>query len=225
MRKESLKSLFDRLFSAFGPQKWWPNTLPGDLHPTYNGLPLDPIRRFEIAVGAVLTQNTNWGNVEMALANLNRSRLMNPEAILEVENAILEEAIRPSGYFRLKCDRLRNMTRWWVENVGEQDKPKGDFRHIRESVLDIKGVGKETADSILLYCFDYPTFVIDVYTKRIMARHYGTPLDIDYDDLQNIFMDELPHDPELFQEFHALLVQLAKETCKKRECLSHCPLR
>ncbi len=221
------RSIFDALFDAFGPQRWWPTTLAGDAAPSYHGRKLDARGKFEVAVGAVLTQNTNWGNVEQALGNLHRLDLLDPERILAADAPRLLEAIRPSGYYNIKLVRLREMTTWWRANVSDGVlAPKGrTLAHWRASLLGVKGVGRETADSILLYCFDLPTFVIDTYTKLIMARHFGVPPAIDYDELRDLFMEALPGDPALFKEFHALFVRLAKEACRKGVCLDHCPLR
>ena len=137
----------------------------------------------------------------------------------------LESAIRPSGYFRLKAQRLLAVTDWWLENV-ENDRlhPKGKpLSFWRESILKVKGVGPETADSILLYSFNLPTFVIDAYTRRIMERHFGFNHDIGYNELQKNFMKNLPNEPKLFNEYHALFVRAAKEACHKSSCSSNCP--
>lgn len=209
MKKTDLVKIYEILYKAYGPQHWWPGDTP-----------------WEICIGAVLTQNTNWGNVEKAIANLKRGDNICPVKIRKMPLSELESAIRPSGYFRLKAQRLLAVTDWWLENVeNERLHPKGQpLSFWRESILEVKGVGPETADSILLYSFNLPTFVIDAYTRRIMARHFGFKPDIDYHELRQIFMDNLPHDPKLFNEFHALFVRTAKEACRKNTCGSNCPL-
>jgi endonuclease-3 related protein len=207
--KKKLMKLYQKMLDRFGPQEWWPGDTP-----------------WEICAGAVLTQNTNWGNVEKAIANLKELNALCPRRICEMPSPELAEAIRPSGYFNLKAVRLRCVAEWWLQNV-KNDKlaQKKNLQYWRHSILEVKGVGPETADSILLYSFDLPTFVIDTYTKRIMARHFGTEPEIDYHELQALFMNNLPDDPELFNEFHALFVRTAKETCIKKECKSDCPLK
>lgn len=210
VKKTDLIKIYERMFNAYGPQHWWPGDTP-----------------WEICVGAVLTQNTNWGNVEKAISNLKKTHSVCPVKIREMPLSELEAAIRPSGFFRLKAQRLLAVTDWWLENVdNDMLHPEGKpLAHWRDSILKVKGVGPETADSILLYCFNLPTFVIDAYTKRIMARHFGFKHDIGYHEIQKLFMDALPHDPKLFNEFHALFVKVAKETCRKSFCLEECPLR
>jgi endonuclease-3 related protein len=213
MRKidqDLLMKIFETLLQAYGPQSWWPGDSP-----------------WEICIGAVLTQNTNWGNVEKAIKNLKTLNAVNPEKILAMKPEELEEAIRPSGYFRLKAKRLRNVTEWWLKNVENNclSSSKKSMDLWRQSLLAVNGVGPETADSILLYSFNLPTFVVDTYTKRIFARHFGTDPQIEYHDLRAIFMNSLPADYKLFNEFHALIVQLGKELCRKNTCELNCPLR
>ena len=207
MRKKLLK-IYDVLYETYGPQHWWPGDTP-----------------WEICVGAVLTQNTNWGNVEKAIANLKNSNDLLPEKIMAMPDSELEDAIRPSGYFRIKTQRLKNVTRWWLDNViSDRLSSSKGLAFWRRSILEVKGVGPETADSILLYSFSLPTFVIDAYTRRIMARHCGTPEDIDYHEIQGLFMENLPNDYKLFNEYHALFVMMAKNDCRKNSCSEKCPL-
>ncbi|MFA6566731.1 MAG: hypothetical protein WCS96_00825 [Victivallales bacterium] len=209
MGKIDLLGIYELLYKAYGPQHWWPGETP-----------------WEISVGAVLTQNTSWGNVEKAISNLKKGNNICPVKIRNMALSELESAIRPSGYFRLKAQRLLAVTDWWLENV-EDDRlhPKGkSLSFWRESILNVKGVGPETADSIMLYSFNLPTFVIDAYTKRIMARHFGFKHDIGYHGLRQFFMGNLPHNPKLFNEFHALFVRMAKEDCRKSLCSEKCPL-
>jgi endonuclease-3 related protein len=202
--------IYNALYEAYGPQHWWPGDSP-----------------WEICVGAVLTQNTNWGNVEMAIANLKKNKRLDAQKILDAPDSGLEDDLRPSGYFRVKSVRLRNVSRWWLDNVTPDSKLKGPEKpqaFWRESILSVNGVGPETADSILLYSFGLPVFVIDAYTKRIMARHFGFDPDIEYHELQKFFTDRLPSSAELYNEFHALFVRAAKERCRKNTCLPGCPL-
>jgi endonuclease-3 related protein len=205
-----LTAMYDRLLAAYGPQSWWPGETP-----------------WEVSVGAVLTQNTNWGNVERAIANLKGAGVLDPVAIAGLPPPELAELIRPSGYYRLKAGRLQAVTAWWLAHVrSDRLHPGGrPLAAWRESLLAVRGVGPETADSILLYAFGLPTFVIDAYTRRIMARHFGTAPNIDYHVLQALFLENLPADARLFNEFHALFVRNAKEGCRKATCLPTCPLR
>ena len=219
--------IYYRLYETYGPQHQWPTTIDGDIHPTYNTAKLTNKHRYEIAVGAVLTQNTNWSNVEKAIANLNRNNYLDPNKIINNPNEIIERMIKPSGYYRLKTKRLKSLTEWWLENnekILSVSKNIENLNFWRNSVLSVWGVGEETADSILLYCYGFPTFVIDAYTKRIMNRHMGVLHNIRYEKLRKMFMDTLPADVELYKEYHALLVLSAKETCKKNKCSPACPL-
>jgi len=206
--KAKLQRIYDVLYKTYGPQYWWPGDTP-----------------WEICVGAVLTQNTNWSNVEKAIVNLKVANKLSPEKIMAMPDSELEEALKPSGYFRIKTQRLKNVTRWWLDNVVSDKLSSSKKLSVwRESILSVNGVGPETADSILLYSFNLPTFVIDAYTRRIVARHCGTSEDIDYHELQALFMNNLPADYTLFNEYHALLVRMAKDDCRKSFCSEKCPL-
>lgn len=219
--KQQLLKIYNNLLNVYGHQNWWPGDSP-----------------WEICVGAVLTQNTNWSNVEKAIVNLKAGGLVATSANNEQKEFFpakfaktpipeLEEMIRPSGYFRLKADRMMHVVKWWLGNVsdGKLNQAEKSLDYWRDSLLEVKGIGPETADSILLYAFGLPTFVIDSYTKRVMSRHLGTDSDIEYHEMREMFMGNLPHDSAMFNEYHALIVQVAKETCLKRECLLDCPLR
>ena len=178
-------------------------------------------------VGAVLTQNTNWKNVEKAIDNLKRQGLLNPENLHALPLSRLAEEIRPAGFYNIKAKRLRNLTTFIEERYG------GDLAAmlntesgtLREGLLSIQGVGPETADSILLYAANLPVFVIDAYTYRILRRHGMIDEETTYDELQSLFMDHLPEDSRLFNEFHALIVRTGKDYCRKRPRCEHCPLR
>jgi endonuclease-3 related protein len=205
-----LMDMYERLYAHFGPRNWW----PGD-------------SALEIAVGAVLTQNTAWINVAKAIANLKEAGVLELDALRALEPAELAELIRPAGYYNLKEKRLRHLLDMFHEECG------GDLESLwkrplpvaRELLLSVKGVGPETADSILLYAGGLPTFVIDAYTFRVLGRH-GLAKDGDkYHDLQALFMEHLEPSPALFNEFHALIVGLGHRLCKKSNPLCDgCPL-
>jgi len=214
---DKLLAIYNTLYKHYGPQYWWPGESP-----------------WEICVGAILTQNTNWRNVEKAIINLKKSNFISTTSktpdcsirLLNADNSVIEKLIRPSGYYRMKTKTLKNFALWWSNNVSEQKlKENPTINEIRPSLLSVNGIGPETADSILLYAFNLPTFVIDAYTKRIMTRHAQTDLNIKYNDLRELFMKNLPNNPNLFKEFHALFVQLAKESCLKNKCTHSCVLR
>ena len=210
MTAEQLTEIYELLFERFGPQHWW----PGD-------------STFEIITGAILTQNTNWTNVEKAITNLKAADLLNAEALHRMPAESLAPLIRPAGYFNIKARRFKNFLDWLFENYA------GDLSQLeslhtttfREQLLAINGIGRETADSILLYAFARPIFVIDAYTARVAVRHHLADLDADYDQLQDIFQSSLPEDTQLFNEFHALLVRAGKEFCKPKPKCQNCPLQ
>jgi len=196
-----LIEICDALYKHYGPQHWW----PGDTE-------------FEMMVGAVLTQNTNWGNVEKAIANLKAAGALSAKAIHNMPDAELAELIRPSGYFNIKAGRLKAFISYFLEKYGGSvaRMKKADCGRLRDEVLAVKGIGPETADSILLYALGCPTFVVDAYTKRIFSRHGFFAEDADYHDVQKFFMDRLPKDVQLYNEYHALIVRLAKDRCLKK---------
>ena len=202
--------IYDRLLAHYGPQGWWPGETP-----------------LEVMVGAVLTQNTNWKNVERAINNLKNAGQFDFWALQELPVEKLAEYIRPSGYYNVKAVRLKNLLQMITEEYeGELQFLFADsLENARENLLRVKGVGPETADSILLYAAGKPIFVVDTYTHRVFARHEIVLEDNDYFTLQQEFMDNLPEDVSLFNEFHALIVVVAKEFCKKRKprC-KECPL-
>ena len=203
-----LVRMYEILFEAYGPQHWWPGDTP-----------------WEICVGAVLTQNTNWENVTRAINNLKRQDALCPHEILALPDSRVAAMIHPAGYYNLKTQRLKNVTKWWLENVvDDQLFPTLSLEDARESLLEVNGVGQETADSILLYCFNLPVFVIDSYTKRISSRHLGTDPEIKYEELQKLYTENLPENPTIYNEFHALLVHCAKHGCRKDACQPECPL-
>jgi endonuclease-3 related protein len=200
MSREKLTEIYNRLFDYFGPQSWWPGDTP-----------------FEIMVGAVLTQNTNWNNVEKALDNLKGVEVLSFERLFELPVDLLAEYIRPAGYFNIKANRLQNLFAMIKEQYdGSLDAMmEEETETLRHALLSVKGIGPETADSILLYAAERPVFVVDAYTYRILLRHNLIPDDFNYDEIQEFFMDNLEQDVGMFNEFHALLVCVGKEFCKK----------
>jgi len=191
------KALYEKLLTFYGPQKWWPG------------------EGFEIAIGAVLTQNTSWRNVELALENLRKNDLLSPEKILACDISTLKKMIAPAGFFNQKAHYLRNLCEYFLNN----------HEPTREGLLKVKGIGEETADSILLYLFNLPEFVVDAYTVRISNRlGFGESAKKRF--WKRYYEDALENDPTLFNEFHALLVKHAKAFCHKRDPLcEECFLR
>jgi endonuclease III related protein len=181
-----LLSLYDRMLAEYGPQGWWPADSP-----------------YEVMIGAILTQNTNWRNVERAIANLKAAGRLSPESMMKMKKAKLEALIRPSGFYRQKAERLKLASEKWMElqRRGAAD-PRNEW-------LSVKGIGKETADSILLYAFDLPFFVVDSYTRRFCAHHRLCEFD-DYDDYKEYFESRLPRSVSLYKEYHALIVEWGK---------------
>jgi endonuclease-3 related protein len=201
---------YERMLAAFGPQHWWPGDSP-----------------FEIMVGTVLVQNTAWRNVEHAINNLRDAGVMEPHALYQLPPAELSELIRPSGYYQVKTKRLRNLLQFVVEQYdGSLDAMFSTNLHsLREQLLAINGIGPETADAILLYAGGLPTFVVDTYSHRILARHGWLDYDASYDDIKDYFESTLPDDAALYNEYHALLVRVGKDYCKRTapKCEA-CPL-
>ena len=202
--------IYEILLGHFGPQGWWPGDTP-----------------FEIMVGAVLTQNTNWVNVSRAIDNLKKNDLLSFEKIHDLPVELLAEKIKSAGYFNLKAARLKNLLNFIGDeyNGSLEDMLHEDALNLRAKILTVKGIGPETADSILLYAGNKPVFVIDTYTHRIFARHDIIAEEDGYYEIQEYFTLSLPEDVELFNEYHALIVRLGKEFCKKSKPLCRrCPL-
>ena len=208
--RKQLMAMYRTLFRAYGPQYWWPGETP-----------------FEVVVGAILTQNTAWINVEKAIKNLKRERLLSPARLREVAPRRLALLIRPSGYFNIKANRLANLMDFLAGRYrGSLARMlRDDPGELRKGLLLVNGIGPETADSIILYAAGKPVFVVDAYTKRIFTRHGLVSERAGYDDVQQLFMGCLPRDAGLFNEYHALLVKVGKIHCKKRapQCPG-CPL-
>ncbi len=204
-----IKRYFDLLLERFGTQSWWPAK-----------------SRFEVIVGAILTQNTNWTNVEKAISRLKEAGCLTPSAIHQAEVGILAEHIRPAGYFNIKAKRLKHFTtHLFTNHEGSLKKMLGQRDGLRDELLSINGIGPETADSIMLYAGDHPEFVVDTYTKRIFSRHGFIDEDASYDETKAVFTAALPAEAGLFNEYHALIVRTAKEHCVKKDprC-GGCPL-
>lgn len=204
-----IREIHDLLFARFGPQHWWPGESP-----------------LEVLVGAVLTQNTNWGNVSLAIEALKREGLLSFTAMENMPIETLAALIRPSGYYNQKAKRLKGLLAAIRESSGDLESFFSlSTPELRERLLAVRGIGPETADSIILYGAGRPIFVVDAYTHRILSRHSLVGEESDYQELQELFMDTLPADPQLFNEYHALLVRVGKEYCKKStpRC-EECPL-
>jgi len=203
--------IYEALWQHFGPQHWWPGETP-----------------FEIAVGAILTQNTAWKNVEKAINNLKRANLLTPQALYELPYAYLIQLIRPAGFFNVKAKRLKHFLHFlFNEYKGNLEKMFAeDTDALREKLLRVPGIGPETADSILLYAGNKPSFVVDAYTRRVLSRHNLILEEADYEEIRNFFMEHLPEDVQLFNEYHALFVALGKNYCRpKKPLCENCPLK
>jgi endonuclease-3 related protein len=206
---KSLIEIYNLLLSSFGPQNWWPAET-----------------ELEMMVGAILTQNTNWNNVEKAILNLKEKSLLSIQKLSRIPASLLAEYIRPAGYYNLKAKRLKNLIKCIVDKYNGDIKTlfSLDTEAIREELLMVKGIGLETADSIVLYGAERPIFVVDTYTHRILTRHGLIEEEAGYDNVQSFFMDNLSHDAELYKEFHALIVKTGKNFCRRKPRCSECPL-
>ncbi|HDD35391.1 MAG TPA: endonuclease III domain-containing protein [Candidatus Desulfofervidus auxilii] len=207
---KKLIEIFYILYNTFGPQYWWPGETP-----------------FEIIVGAILTQNTAWKNVEKAIDNLKRANVLTPQAIFSLPYSYLLELIRPAGFFNIKAKRLKNFLKFLFEEYGGNLKKmfEEDTELLREKLLKIPGIGPETADSILLYAGQKPTFVVDAYTKRVLFRHNLVSEESDYEEIRKLFLEHLPQDEKLFNEYHALFVTVGKNYCRPKPKCEKCPLK
>lgn len=207
--KKIISTLYTILLDHYGPQGWWPGETP-----------------LEVAVGAILTQNTNWQNVALAIDRLKQAGLLSATALSELPETELAAYIRPAGYYNLKARRLKNFLALLCSSYNGSMAEMADARLeiLRPELLSVKGIGPETADSILLYGLEKPTFVVDAYTFRILSRHGLVTDPCSYEELQAIFMAALPPEIALYQEYHALLVQTGKESCRPRPRCADCPL-
>jgi endonuclease-3 related protein len=208
--RDRLRRIFDLMFQALGPQRWWPARTP-----------------FEMMVGAVLTQNTAWSNVEKAMAQLRAAGALRPAVLTGLPRAGLARLIRPAGYYNIKAERLQSLLRFLRRRCGMHPSRlfRGDPAALRRDLLAVNGIGPETADSILLYAGAIPVFVVDAYTRRILARHGLARPGAGYDELQGLFTAHLPRDAALFNEYHALIVMVGKDYCRTAPRCEACPLR
>ncbi len=204
-----LMEIYRKLFCTFGPQRWWPGDTP-----------------FEVAVGAILTQNTNWANVEKAINNLKEADRLNAIDLHNMSADRLASFIKPAGYYNIKARRLKNFIGFLVsEYSGSMKKMKKEtLPAVRDKLLSVNGIGPETADSIVLYALEKPVFVIDAYTRRVLVRHNIMDYNSPYDKFQELFHSGLTKEVSFFNEYHALFVRLAKENCKKTPLCKGCPL-
>lgn len=209
MSSAGLMEIYQRLFDYYGPQYWWPGETV-----------------LEIIVGAILTQNTSWSNVEKAIANLKKNDCLDARKLHTMSAEQLGSLIRSAGYFNIKAQRLKNFMDWLFSKFDGDLDAVGQLSasHLRTQLLSIKGIGPETADSICLYAFQKPIFVVDAYTARVFGRHGWLEPGSGYDEIQDIFHSHLEKDPVLFNEFHALIVMVGKEHCKPRPICGGCPL-
>jgi len=208
--KRKLNRIFDRLHSAFGSQHWWPADTA-----------------FEVMVGTILTQNTNWANVEKAITALKEKKLLSPDKLYQLKAEKLAGLIRSAGYYNIKTARLKSFLKFFFDSYGSKIKlmAKQDLVLLRRQLLAVNGIGPETADSILLYALNKPIFVVDAYTKRIFLRHGLIKKEAQYSQVQDFFMRNLKQDTKLFNEYHALIVKLGKEYCRKQNPKCEiCPL-
>ena len=211
MRKtKALLQIYQKMFDALGPRHWWPGETP-----------------FEVIIGAILTQNTNWSNVEKAIKNLKTAGKLSPEGMYELSVTELAELIRPSGFFNVKAKRVKAFINWlfsrYEGNLSKMFAQK--LQSLRSELLSVKGIGPETADSVLLYAGNMPTFVVDAYTHRIFSRHELIPEESTYDEMKSFFEENLPEDVQLFNEYHALIVNIGKTFCKTKKVCEPCPLK
>src|SRR3989338_8198434 len=208
-----LNLIYRNLYSHFGPQNWWPVTSEKDTK-----------QKLEVCFGAILTQNTNWKNVEKAIAQLNKNNLINTKRIIDISNKKLALIIRSSGYHNQKAKKLKNFCYFLLKSYNGKLGLlfKKDIEELRKQLLSVNGIGPETADSIILYAAKKPIFVVDAYTKRIFSRiGYKEKT---YDEFQKLFMSSLPNSERLFNEYHALIVQLCKNICKNKPLCHKCPI-
>jgi len=208
MHPSELKKFYVALYDFFGPQHWWPGKT-----------------KFEVCIGAILTQNTSWKNVEKALSTLRAKKKLSPLAIDSLSHKELAELIRSAGYYNQKASTIKafckHIIRKYSGSINAFLKKHQDV--LREELLSIKGIGTETADSIILYAANKPTFVVDAYTERIMARVFGLSFKNRHE-LKVFFESNIPKDAKVYNEFHALLVALAKNFCRKKPACAECPI-
>ena len=209
-RPSELRKYYDALRSHFGHQRWWPGETP-----------------FEVIVGAILTQNTAWTNVEKAIQNLRVNRLLDARRLDDIDLETLAIAIRPAGYFHVKAKRVKAFVRWFLKRFGGQvERMRSEpVDRLRNELLAVYGIGRETADSILLYALGHPSFVVDAYTHRVLSRHEFVAEETSYEEMKELFESTLPREPALYNDFHAQLVAVGKNYCRTTPRCEKCPLR
>jgi len=209
LTRETLQSIYQRLMDNYGPQHWWPAKEP-----------------FEVMVGAILTQSAAWANVEKAITNLKASTALAPKPLRRLSVSEIAELIHPCGYYNAKALKLKSLAQWLGEYYDDDLERlfANDVAQLREQLLSIHGIGEETADSIILYAANKPVFVIDAYTRRVVSRVGLAPASNNYTAYQRLFMDNMPADVRLFNEYHALLVNLAKNVCRTHPLCQQCCL-
>jgi endonuclease-3 related protein len=228
--KPSPYGAYKKLYARFGPQGWWPVTRNASIKPVYfkrEYVGKSGREKFEICAGAILTQNTAWSNVRLAIANLKRAKALTLGKILKLDGRILESLIRPSGYFNQKAKRLRYFARYVLKNYGGNidiffDKPADA---LREELLSLNGIGPETADSMILYAAQKPSFVVDAYTMRLGQRLGWFGARMTYDVAKEYIVSKIPESLEVYNEFHALIVALGKDFCRKKPRCGECALK
>lgn len=204
VNQQKLLNLYDSLLSMYGRQKWWPADSP-----------------FEVMAGAILTQNTNWSNVEKALILLKQRINLTPKALLSLSTGDLEVCLKPSGYFRIKTQRLQHYCRWYLEKGAYNGLDQLNTAELREQLLKVQGIGPETADDIVLYAFNRPVFVIDAYTRRLLQRLDLIQGQEKYEYCRQLFETQLPKNVDLYKQYHALIVIHAKRHCRKTKPICH----
>ncbi len=209
-----VEAVYTLLMESYGPRGWWPVTGAGADEPRYTGGPETEAQRFEVAAGAVLTQNTSWKNAAKGVVNLLRAGLLDPEKLLSADEETLSALIRPSGYYNQKGLRLRRLAGLFAEREPIT----------REGLLGLNGIGPETADSIMLYSFGKQFFVVDAYTRRIFSRIGILTGEEGYEQIRDLFETNLPGDVLIYQEYHALIVEHGKRFCGKKPVCEGCPL-
>ncbi|MGA2332723.1 MAG: endonuclease III domain-containing protein [Syntrophales bacterium] len=209
-RGHYLLEIYETLNAHFGDLNWWPGNSP-----------------FEVIVGAILTQNTAWRNVEKAITRLKSKKLLHPARILEIDDSALADLIRPAGYYNIKTQRLKSFIRFLYYEFGGklENMFAEDLWCLRAKLLMVKGIGEETADSILLYAGEKPIFVVDAYTRRVLQRHDIIRSDATYKGIQNLFMTHLPRSVPLYNQYHALFVNTGKYFCARNPRCEGCPLQ
>lgn len=209
MEFKEIMDVYDDLLIQVGPRNWWPADTP-----------------FEVIIGAILTQNTSWKNVEKAIVNLKKQNLLSPKAIYKISEEKLADVIRPSGYYNQKAKKIKEFVKYFYEQYdGSINKMREErTSSLRSELLGIHGIGPETADAILLYALGKPIFVVDTYTKRILQRHKWINEKATYQEIQDLFMKRLPRNTQLFNEYHALIDFVGHNYCRKQPKCHGCPL-